>query len=142
MIITFAIAKAIRHVAQKFDISRINWGNGDRTLFSGRRTCHLARTDSSTGASGVAELSGSLLLAANNFYRTFTDDPAATAAAQALPEMRGSGAVRDLPATQVCRKHSRIRFKCNYFCINTYFLINKYKLKSKFSTTHTINMEH
>ena len=72
--------------------TNINLGNGNSQPFSGRFT----RTDGSAGASGVAELSGSLLLAANNFYRTFTDDPAATTAAQALPEMRGSGTVRDL----------------------------------------------
>ena len=72
--------------------TNINLGNGNSQPFSGSFT----RTDGSAGASGVAELSGSLLLAANNFYRTFTDGPAATTAAQALPEMRGSGAVRDL----------------------------------------------
>ncbi|MCS4511046.1 hypothetical protein [Xylophilus ampelinus] len=41
-------------------------------------------------------MSGSLLLASNNFYRAFSDDPAVTAAAAALPQMKGSGWVRDL----------------------------------------------
>ncbi|CAM3677731.1 hypothetical protein [Paracidovorax anthurii] len=44
---------------------------------SGRFT----RTDGSQGASGVAEVSGSLLLAGNNFYREFPDDPEPSAAA-------------------------------------------------------------
>ncbi|WP_234387450.1 calcium-binding protein [Paracidovorax avenae] len=46
--------------------------------------------------SGVAEVSGSLLLASNNFYREFPDDPVPTAAAKALPQMGGAGWARDL----------------------------------------------
>ena len=72
--------------------SNINLGNGNTQPFSGSFT----RTNGSTGASGVAEVSGSLLLASNNFYREFTDNPALTTAAKALPQMRGSGVVRDL----------------------------------------------
>ena len=65
---------------------------GNTQPFSGSFT----RTNGSTGASGVAEVSGSLLLASNNFYREFTDNPVVTTAAQALPQMQGSGKVRDL----------------------------------------------
>ncbi|MHB1198507.1 MAG: hypothetical protein ACYCZ6_02905 [Polaromonas sp.] len=37
-----------------------------------------------------------LVLANNSFYRQFTDDPVVTAEAAALPQMQGSGLVRDL----------------------------------------------
>lgn len=72
--------------------TNINLGGGNTQTFSGSFT----RTDGQTGASGVADLVGNLLLSNNNFYRQFTDDPAITAAANALPQMLGSGAVRDL----------------------------------------------
>jgi hypothetical protein len=72
--------------------SSINLGNGNTQPFSGSFT----RIDDSTGESGVAEVTGSLLLANNNFYRQFTDDPTLTAEALNLPQMTGSGVVRDL----------------------------------------------
>ena len=72
--------------------SNVNLGNGNTQPFSGSFT----RTNGSTGAGGVAEVSGSLLLASNNFYREFNDNPVLTTAAQALPQMQGSGKVRDL----------------------------------------------
>ena len=72
--------------------SNTSLGNGNTQVLTGGFT----RINGSTGTAGVAELSGSLLLASNNFYRQFADDPATTAAAQALPQMRGSGMVRDL----------------------------------------------
>ena len=72
--------------------SSINLGNGNTQPWSGSFT----RSDGSSGVSGVAEVTGSLLLASNNFYREFTDDPELTASAVALPQMQGSGAVRDL----------------------------------------------
>jgi len=43
----------------------------------------------------MVEVTGSLL-ASNNFYREFSDDPAVTSAAGALPQTDGSGLVRDL----------------------------------------------
>ncbi|WP_311223096.1 MULTISPECIES: calcium-binding protein [unclassified Acidovorax] len=72
--------------------SNLDLGNGNTQPWSGNFT----RIDGSTGASGVAEVSGSLLLASNNFYREFPDDPVVTAEAGALPQMGGSGLVRDL----------------------------------------------
>ncbi|GKS87417.1 hypothetical protein AVMA1855_24715 [Acidovorax sp. SUPP1855] len=72
--------------------SNVNLGNGNTQPLSGSFT----RTNGTTGVSGVAEVTGSLLLASNNFYREFSDDPAVTATAGALPQMGGSGWVRDL----------------------------------------------
>jgi Ca2+-binding RTX toxin-like protein len=72
--------------------SNINLGNGNTQPWSGSYT----RTNGTTGDSGTPELSGSLLLASNNFFRTFTDNPPLTEASQALPQKQASGAVRDL----------------------------------------------
>ncbi|MBG9388551.1 calcium-binding protein [Caenimonas aquaedulcis] len=72
--------------------STIQLGNGNSQPWSGSFT----RINGSTGASGTPKLSGSLLLASNNFYREFTDDPVPTGAAMAVPQMGGSGWVRDL----------------------------------------------
>ncbi len=70
----------------------VNLGGGNTQTFRGSFT----RVGGAIGNAGTAELAGSLLLANNNFYRQFTDDPAITAGAQALPQMQGSGLVRDL----------------------------------------------
>jgi Ca2+-binding RTX toxin-like protein len=70
----------------------IDLGNGNTQPWSGSFT----RTDGTTGVSGTPELSGSLLLASNGFFREFTDDPSVTASAADLPQMRASGWVRDL----------------------------------------------
>ncbi|AVS91152.1 hypothetical protein C8246_04145 [Paracidovorax avenae] len=72
--------------------SSIDLGHGNTQPWSGSFT----RMDGSQGMSGVAEVSGSLLLASNNFYREFPDDPVPTAAAKALPQMGGAGWTRDL----------------------------------------------
>jgi hypothetical protein len=56
----------------------------------------FTRTTGATGEAGTAHLAASLLLANNNFYREFSDDPVLSAEAQALPQMQGSGTVRDL----------------------------------------------
>lgn len=65
---------------------------GNTQTFAGSFT----KADGTAGDSGTAQLAGSLLLSNNNFYREFTDDPALTAEALALPQMTGSGLVRDL----------------------------------------------
>lgn len=75
-------------------VSNIDLGGGNTQSFSGVFT----RTDGTSGDSGTASLVGSLLLANNNFFRDFTDDPELVAQALDLPEMRGSGMVRDLRA--------------------------------------------
>lgn len=72
--------------------TNINLGGGNTQTHSGSFT----KVGGAVGNAGTAELAGSLLLANNNFYREFTDDPAITSAAQALPQMQGSGLVRDL----------------------------------------------
>jgi hypothetical protein len=87
-------ALGIQTITVTAEASSLNLCNGNTMPWRGSFT----RTDGSQGDSGTPELSGSLLLAANNFYRTFTDDPAPTPEALALPEMRGSGEVRDLRA--------------------------------------------
>jgi hypothetical protein len=69
--------------------SNINLGGGNTQTFAGSFT----KTTGAKGEAGTAHLAGSLLLSNNNFYRQFTDDPVATTAALALPQMRGSGLV-------------------------------------------------
>ena len=83
--------------------SNINLGGGNTQTWTGGFT----RTSGQTGVVGAADLAGSLTLAANNFYREFTDDPATTSAAQTLPQMQGSGQVRDL------REAMRFRMSAN-----------------------------
>jgi Ca2+-binding RTX toxin-like protein len=82
----------IESINVKGTASNVNLGGGNTQTFSGSFT----RTDGLTGDSGTAQLAGSLLLANNNFYREFTDNPPLTAAARNLPQMRGAGSVRDL----------------------------------------------
>ena len=72
--------------------SNVNLGGGNTQTFTGS----FNRVGGVVGDAGTAELAGSLLLANNNFYRQFTDDPVVTPTAQALPQMTGSGWVRDL----------------------------------------------
>ena len=74
-------------------------GSGQATGNTQTFTGTFTKTNGITGAAGTAELAASLLLANNKFYRQFSDDPAITTAAQALPQMQGSGAVRDLGPT-------------------------------------------
>jgi len=54
------------------------------------------RTDGSTGATGAPQGMADINLALDTFHRTFTDTIPLTAQAQALPDMQGSGKVRDL----------------------------------------------
>ena len=51
-----------------------------------------------SGQAGTTALAADLIFATNAFYRRFSDDPTPTAAALALPNMQGSGLVRDLRA--------------------------------------------
>ena len=103
--------------------SNVNLGNGNTQPFSGTFT----RTDGSTGASGVAEVSGSLLLAGNNFYREFTDNPALTTAATALPQMRGSGVERDLREAMSLGQHDT-NLSCS-FVDRAFVWMNSSKLR-------------
>ena len=70
----------------------VNLGGGNTQTQTGSFT----KTDGNAGDAGTAHLAGSPLLANNNFYREFTDDPVWTSEALALPQMQGSGLVRDL----------------------------------------------
>jgi hypothetical protein len=70
----------------------VNLGGDNTQTHAGTFT----RTTGATGQAGTAHLAASLLLANNNFYREFSDDPVLSAEAQALPQMQGSGTVRDL----------------------------------------------
>jgi Ca2+-binding RTX toxin-like protein len=70
----------------------INLGNGNTMPFKSTYT----KTDGSSGLSGGVELTGSLLLASNNFYRQFPSNPELTPIAKTLPQMQGSGWTRDL----------------------------------------------
>ncbi|WLQ13889.1 calcium-binding protein [Hahella aquimaris] len=67
----------------------INVGNGNQSIAQGQFT----KSDGTTGETGAAE---SLNLSSNNFYREFTDTIAIPETLQGLPDMAGSGAVRDL----------------------------------------------
>ena len=51
-----------------------------------------------SGQAGTTALASDLTFTTNAFYRRFSDDPTPTAAALALPNMQGSGLVRDLRA--------------------------------------------
>ena len=103
--------------------TNVNLGNGNTQIASGSFT----RTNGTTGQSGAAELTGSYLLAGNNFYRSFSDNPVSTLAAQSLPQMQGSGWVRDMreavglgtPATAVsCASKCRLK-KITYCKLNS-----------------------
>ncbi|MEJ8849680.1 hypothetical protein [Variovorax rhizosphaerae] len=85
--------------------SNVNLGGGNTQTFSGSFT----KADGTVGSSGTAHMAGSLLLANNNFYREFTDDPAVSTEAAALPQMTGSGAVRDLRPSWAPHRHWRCR---------------------------------
>ena len=78
---------------------------GNTQTFAGTFT----REGGAVSAAATAELVGSLLLTNNNFYRQFTDDPAITNAAQALPQMQGSGWVRDLREAMSGRSVTKTR---------------------------------
>ncbi|MFZ3019434.1 MAG: VCBS domain-containing protein [Gallionella sp.] len=66
--------------------------NGNQIADTGSYT----RTDGTTGTAGVTAGMADINLAVDTFHRTFADTIPLTAAAQALPDMQGSGVVRDL----------------------------------------------
>ncbi|MBB6564111.1 Ca2+-binding RTX toxin-like protein, partial [Acidovorax soli] len=92
-----------------------NLGNGNSIPLKGSFT----RTDGAAGASGTAELSGSLLLASNGFYRDFPDDPAPTETAKELPQMTGSGWVRDLREAMSSSNGAALQAKVQAFAAAT-----------------------
>ena len=72
-----------------------NLGNGN--TISGTATVTRSDGSATTAAGvGVSTTAANLDLANNPFYRAFTTPVALTSQAQALPEMQGSGWVRDL----------------------------------------------
>jgi|WetSurMetagenome_2_1015567.scaffolds.fasta_scaffold00965_7 hypothetical protein len=56
----------------------------------------FTRTDGSTGNTGAPQAMADINLSADTFHRTFTDTIPLTAQAETLPDMQGSGKVRDL----------------------------------------------
>lgn len=72
--------------------TNLSLGNGNQQSWTGSYT----RANGSTGVAGDASVTGSLDLASNGFYRQFSTNPAITPSAAALPQMQGSGQVRDL----------------------------------------------
>lgn len=79
----------------------LNATNANKNLVGGNvqtATASFTRTDGSTGEAGDVSLgtAGNLEFASNPFYREFTDTVPITEQAAALPDMVGSGRVRDL----------------------------------------------
>jgi Ca2+-binding RTX toxin-like protein len=72
--------------------ANVNLGGGNIQTASGS----FITVQGTVGDAGSAQLAGNLLLASNNFYREFNDDPVSTEAALASAHMKGSGLVRDL----------------------------------------------
>ena len=66
--------------------------NGNQIADLGSFTYADGRTGSAGTTGGMADIN----LAADTFHRTFTDTIPVTPEADALPEMRGSGMVRNL----------------------------------------------
>ncbi|MBC7700525.1 calcium-binding protein, partial [Aquabacterium sp.] len=89
--------KNIASIGLNASTTTIDLGNGN--VVSG--TSVVTRTNGTTtiaGAVGVATdtTAANINLTSNPFFRSFTNTVALSAAAEALPEMRGSGWVRDL----------------------------------------------
>ncbi|MFZ3019431.1 MAG: calcium-binding protein [Gallionella sp.] len=81
---------------ESFNVASINHSqllsNGNQIADTGSYT----RTDGTTGTAGVTAGMADINLAVDTFHRTFTDTIPLTVEAQALPDMQGSGVVRDL----------------------------------------------
>lgn len=89
-------AKGIASISLTASTTTTDLGNGNTV--TGKAT--VVRTNGTTTEADTvsvgADSAANLNLADNPFYREFTDTIPLTAAAQALPDMRGSGSVRDL----------------------------------------------
>jgi hypothetical protein len=79
-----------------FNVSRTQ---NSQTLPNGNQIADLGsytRTDGSSGSDGTPAGIADINLAVDTFHRSFVDSIPLTAATQALPDMQGSGMVRDL----------------------------------------------
>ena len=89
----FAFAElGVQNIVLTSSASNLSLGGGNSLVQSGSFT-RCAEQALLLGESGQT---ASLLLANNNFYRHFTDNPPISAEAAALPQMQGAGRVRDL----------------------------------------------
>ncbi len=79
----------IASIGTASEVSTLDVGNANIASAQGAFTY-------TTGAEGVAGSAASLDLAANTFYREFPDTIAVPTELQHLPDLKGSGAVRDL----------------------------------------------
>ena len=81
---------------ESFNVASINHSqllaNGNQIADTGSYT----RTDGSTGTAGVTAGMADINLAVDTFHRTFTDVIPTTVDTATLPDMQGSGVVRDL----------------------------------------------
>ena len=81
---------------ESFNVASINHSqllaNGNQIADTGTYT----KTDGSTGTAGVTAGMADINLAVDTFHRTFADVIPTTVDTAALPDMQGSGAVRDL----------------------------------------------
>ncbi|MDP1651355.1 MAG: calcium-binding protein [Rhodocyclaceae bacterium] len=91
--LTTLAANSIVSIGVNSTAVRIDLGNGNLQTAAGTFT----RTNGSTGATGETDSAvANLDLLVNTFYREFTDHVPLTDQARLLPELRGSGQVRDL----------------------------------------------
>ena len=81
---------------ESFNVASINHSqllaNGNQIADTGSYT----RTDGTTGTAGVTAGMADINLAVDTFHRTFADVIPLTPQTETLPDMQGSGAVRDL----------------------------------------------
>ena len=91
--LTALSANRITAIGVNSNAVRTDLGNGNLQSAAGTFT----RSDGTSGATGETNsAAGNLDLLVNTFYRQFTDHIPLTGQAKALPNLRGSGRVRDL----------------------------------------------
>jgi hypothetical protein len=112
-----AVEAGITSISVQGTTTNVNLGNGNTQIAEGSFT----RSNGTVGKSAVAELSGSLLLASNGFYRAFTDDPTLTSAAKTPPQMQGSSWARDLREARICLRSARTRIPSRTTCAKSRF---------------------